>query len=439
MLGGEATAAPDDGDSGMTASSGVCMRDHPHERRIGPIAFLVAVALAIPAAGAAHAQGLPDDPCAASDIQPTEEAITFPSDRYGSLQAGVCGLIDGGTLHLLPGTYPGPLVVWGKDVRIAGEGTATDWPTIQMAEPETVAAPGTGVGVITVGGDADLELDKAHIVGGDAGILGLPTAGSIEVKHVALTNNGRGILYRSDADLVVKHFVIEDTLWNGISLAPVNLQAENCGEMKVKHGFFGSQGGAGIYIRGCIAGEGVLQLHGHEIQDVTLLDPQGGGIVAIGTIVEIDDVFIPAARYWGALLVNTFAEVRRSTILGIDKGPIFDPGTGQYSDRFGDGITIFSTNDPSALGAFPPPSRVTVDDNYILNLDRVALALFGGTAALKNNLIWTAGTHLQGENNEGYPYVFENLGGNVCGDPPDGPCIVESIGLEPPPLSQVGE
>jgi hypothetical protein len=259
-----------------------------------------------------------------------------------------------------------------------------------------------------------------RVAGGDVGILVDETSGEVDIRHAAFDANGRGILSFSPAALTIKHVTFTGQLWNGISYAPFDLTAQNCGGLNVSHGVFGSTGGAGIYVRGCL----------HAIDHTSIDFAKGGGIVAIASGVAVDNVDITFARYFGILLVNTIAHVEGSSIDFTEAGPLApDP-----DPVYGDAITVWTTNASWAQGG-PKPAFVLLKNNSTTFTDRVAFSVFGGTADLKGNTFSFQAIDIQVESFDGYAPGLTDLGGNQCfpSTGPGNPCEAVSTMILPPP------
>ena len=363
------------------------------------------------------------DPCGGDRIPSTNE-IAFPSPEHRTLQSAVCDVSNGGTIHVLAGTYEERITIWGKHVRIHGAGNEeepTGWPVLRAAVPTEVVAARSAEGVIAVGGGGSLSLSLLRVAGGDAGILVDETSGAVDVKHARFEDNGRGILHFSSAALSIKHITFTGQLWNGISYVPFDPTAPNCGGLDVSHGAFGTTGNAGIYVRGCF----------HTIDHSSIDFAQGGGIVAIASVVTIDQVNVAFARYFGILLVNTIAQIEETSIDFTKAGPL-PPNPNPV---FGDAITLWTTNASWAQGGPPKPAFVLLKNNSTTFTDRVAFSVFGGSADLKNNVFSFQAIDIQVETFDGYLPALTDLGGNQCfpSIAPDNRCLASSITIQGPP------
>ena len=373
------------------------------------VVLLVAVVVWVPGVG--DAQELRIDPCVESDIQPVEDVITFPSEVYPSLQAAACGLVDGGTLRLRRGTFEGPFEVWGKHIRIVGRGNARNWPTVRMPASTTVVDWEHAVGTITVGIGGSIDAKKVRLKGGDAGILSLPGAGPVDLKQAVIEQSGRGILHLSSSALTLKRSVVKKTLWNGISYAPFD-PPRVCGGLNV----------AGIYLRGCA----------HEIAHTPLLFNEGGGIVAISSLISVHHVDIRFADFWAVLLVNTAAslthlDIRHTDTAALSSGVSFG----------GDALSVWTVDEPWAA-AGPRPSFARIEDVMTFDSERVAVANIGSHVQIEDSTFSFQGFDFQADPHAGFPAVFEKFGEVRCYPAPLD-CVADGVGVTAPPPVGGGE
>lgn len=92
---------------------------------------------------------------------------------------------------------------------------------------------------------------------------------------------------------------------------------------------------------------------------------------------------------------------------------------------FGDGIAVASH--------FGWPARATVLGCHVADSARAGIASFGAQILLGGTQVDCNSIDLDGEENGGAPFVFEDLGGNVCGCSGESRfCQVLSSNLEPP-------
>jgi hypothetical protein len=362
------------------------------------------------------------DPCAGDRASSASE-IVYPSAEHRTLQSAVCAVAAGGTIHVLAGTYDERVTIWGKYVRIRGAGNdeePAEWPVLRAAVPSEVVAARSATGVFSVGGGGSLSLTMLRVSGGDAGILVDETSGPVDVKHARFEDNGRGILHFASAALSIKHTTFTGQLWNAISFVPFDLTAQNCGGLDVSHSVLGSTGNAGIYVRGCL----------HTIEHTAIDHAQGGGIVAIASVVTVRQVRITFARYFGIFLINTAAHVEDTSIDFTKAGPLApDP-----DPVYGDAISLWTTNASWAQGG-PKPAYALLKNNTTTFTARVAFSVFGGNADLKNNIFSFQAIDIQVETFDGYVAALTDLGGNQCfpSSGPGNPCEALSIGVPTPP------
>ena len=77
------------------------------------------------------------DPCAGDRGASANETV-FPSPEHRTLQSAVCAVNDGGTVHVLAGTYDERVTIWGKDITIQGAGNEEE-PSLPAVNAERVA------------------------------------------------------------------------------------------------------------------------------------------------------------------------------------------------------------------------------------------------------------------------------------------------------------
>jgi hypothetical protein len=82
-----------------------------------------------------------------------------------------------------------------------------------------------------------------------------------------------------------------------------------------------------------------------------------------------------------------------------------------------------------------PPAVVSLSSVVIESSARAGLSNFGGQVDLEGTTIRRSAFDIEGETFYGSPFVFNDLGGNLCGCPEaNRACEVVSANLEPPPL-----
>lgn len=94
--------------------------------------------------------------------------------------------------------------------------------------------------------------------------------------------------------------------------------------------------------------------------------------------------------------------------------------------QFGDGLSVFS----------PPPhelATVHLSSVRIESSQRAGVSNFGGTIDFADTVLQCSAFDIEGEPAGERPFVFNDLGGNVCGCPEaKDACEVLSVNLEPP-------
>ncbi len=145
-------------------------------------------------------------------IEATEEEIVYPDERFPSLQEAVDALLAGGKLILQDGEYQAGLTI-GKDLRIeAAEGAV-----VSLIGKNSYGAP-----VLSVVGDAELQLRKLRITGGNWG-LSLGSDSTTLIYDSAVADDGDGLYLSGLSQVVISNSVVSDSKDNGIEL---NDQAE---------------------------------------------------------------------------------------------------------------------------------------------------------------------------------------------------------------------
>jgi hypothetical protein len=95
---------------------------------------------------------------------------------------------------------------------------------------------------------------------------------------------------------------------------------------------------------------------------------------------------------------------------------------------FGDGIFVMSAGDTR-------PAVVSLSSVVIESSARAGLSNFGGHVDMADTTIQCSAFDIEGEPFGEKPFVFNDLGGNLCGCPEaNRACEVVSANLEPPPL-----
>ena len=161
--------------------------------------------------------------------EPGETAITWPDERYASLQEAIDALLPGGKLILEPGTYAAGLTI-GTPLSIeAGDGQA-----VLMAKSDALP-------VLSLVGGAELHLTGSMITGGAEGLLvsgaaravlatctisgntegiNLSYSSSVEMVHCDIENNERrGVFVGGAAQAAIINCAIRDNGGYGIAAA----------------------------------------------------------------------------------------------------------------------------------------------------------------------------------------------------------------------------
>lgn len=135
-----------------------------------------------------------------------ETAVTWPDERYGSLQEAVDALLPGGKLVLEPGTYTAGLTI-GTPLSIeTGNGQA-------VLSGKSDALP-----VLSVVGGADLHLSGCIITGGAEGLLVSATA-RVVLDACTISGNTDGISVSHSAFTEIAYSDIEDNQRRGVVIA----------------------------------------------------------------------------------------------------------------------------------------------------------------------------------------------------------------------------
>jgi len=135
--------------------------------------------------------------------EPAEAAITWPDERYTSLQEVVDALLPGGTLLLRPGIHEAGLTI-GKKL------------TIEAAEGEVTLTGKTGaLPVLSLVGGADLHLSGAVVSGGSVGVLVCADA-RVVLGECTISQNVQGINLSSSSSAEIVDCSIEGNETEGV-------------------------------------------------------------------------------------------------------------------------------------------------------------------------------------------------------------------------------
>jgi hypothetical protein len=103
--------------------------------------------------------------------------------------------------------------------------------------------------------------------------------------------------------------------------------------------------------------------------------------------------------------------------------------------QFGDGIVVASQYQvgPSQVTVATRPSQVTLTGSRIEASARAGLSNFGSTVSFGSTVLACSAFDIEGEDDHGVPFTFDDQGGNLCGCPEaNGKCKSVSAGLKPP-------
>jgi hypothetical protein len=347
--------------------------------------------------------------------------VEYPGD-FSSMQEAIDVLADGGTLRIAAGIHEmEPTFIRGKTVHIRGSGPNCWIPgrrgrwsfgtVLVSPEVDRVTAPEEAQGSLHFI-EADGSVSNLRITGGDAGIAtrgtGRQPGRPLSISNTCITNTVRGIHHKSTTPLSVSNTVIRGTAWNGISVSPpepvlgdtITFQAVIV---------FASQAFC-MYFENTAA----------TVSDDQLANCAHGGIAARQSAITVLDTLIVNVKKAGILLEDSYGYIANNIILGTDEWPV--PGTNPQEYVFGDAILV-------SLG-----STAYIIDNYTMNSMRAAIANFGSFAALSDNRLSCQSMDLNGEPLGDDDFIFDDLGGNLCGCPfANGNCGVTSSSVAPPP------
>ncbi|TEU10562.1 MAG: hypothetical protein E3J25_08840 [Anaerolineales bacterium] len=132
-----------------------------------------------------------------------EAAITWPDERYASLQEAVDALLPGGTLLLEPGTHTAGLTI-GKKLSIEAR-----------EEGATLTATRHSLPVLSLVGGAELRLAGAAISDGSVGIV-VSSAGRLVLVGCTISRNAQGINLSSSSSAEIADCSIEGNEMDGV-------------------------------------------------------------------------------------------------------------------------------------------------------------------------------------------------------------------------------
>ena len=347
--------------------------------------------------------------------------IVWPSPAFRDLQAAIDAAPDGATIRITAGVYPvrEPLLVRGKRLVLEGAGSGLDRSergiTHLLGPPPRPVTDERGRLVLRAdavqgllnGVAAGLVVQGLRLSGFDAGIVtrddGERRSGPLVVRDVFISDTGRGILLQASADASITQARIEDTVWNGISVASGLADLVTVQDVTIA-----GPDGAGIYLT---ADSSALLIQVH------VLHAENGGIVVFKSKAVILDSFLAYNRKAGILLFEAQG-------IPFIKGNSISVTHTAVGGGWGDGLLAFA-------------SDVTAVQNLIAGSDRAGVTSMGSVIRLGDNQIQCTLFDLDYEMYKGVVGEFEGLGGNECGCGPNDThaCVKEtSLGFETPAL-----
>lgn len=135
--------------------------------------------------------------------EPSEPEITYPDERYASLQEAIDALVPGGKLLLEEGDYTASLTI-GKELWIE----ASDGEVALEAKSATVP-------VLSLVGGAELYLKGVAVSGGSEGLL-ISADGRAELAECAIFGNLNGIHLWQSAQALTSDCTISENEQSGI-------------------------------------------------------------------------------------------------------------------------------------------------------------------------------------------------------------------------------
>jgi len=135
--------------------------------------------------------------------EPNEIAISWPDDRYASLQEAVDALLPGGKLILGPGTYVAGLTI-GTSLLIE----ASHGQPVLMAKSDALP-------VLSLVGGAELHVSGLMITGGAEGILVSSDAVAV-ITECTISGNTDGVSLSNSASAQIVHSEIDDNGRRGV-------------------------------------------------------------------------------------------------------------------------------------------------------------------------------------------------------------------------------
>lgn len=134
----------------------------------------------------------------------TQQRIVFPCEHYPTLQHAIDGLLPGGTIILMRGTYKAGITISKKLSLKAKKGAK-------------VTLVGRGKAVLSLVKGADLNLERIKVSRGSIGIAG--GGGEATIRGSLISKNaGDGIMLRGFSRITITNSTISDNEWSGIAL-----------------------------------------------------------------------------------------------------------------------------------------------------------------------------------------------------------------------------
>jgi hypothetical protein len=348
--------------------------------------------------------------------------VDWPSRDYPTIQSAVDALANGGTLNIAEGVHEvnQPVVIQGKRLNIQGKGanckdlTGEERP--EQAGRHDVRPKGTElVGPIPVRvvspertiphfeyRNAGGTFTGIRLTGFDAGIVSRDMLGSsmpLKISDSCFAYSVRGVLWKASSALSVSDAVIANMLWNGISISPSILSSSL---HTIDDVFAWNLNQFCIYVEKAFA----------VIEDDYLVNCDFGGIAAYRSSIWVTDTTVINAKVTGIILKESYGDLFDNIIIGTDA----------LGGAFGDGVVAWNG------------SYVIMEENHIFSSERAAVSNFGSYVAMDSNSMACQSFDMDGEPFCGLNFIYDDLGGNVCGCPvPDGVCHVVSSSLQPPP------
>lgn len=137
--------------------------------------------------------------------EPSEAEISWPDERYASIQEAIDALLPGGTLLLEPGTYVGGLTIV-KELSMAGD----DGQAVLVARSDALP-------VLSLVDGAKLHLVRATLSGGSSGLLISAGAGAV-LAECTISGNTDGLNLSYSSSVEIADCTISDNERNGIAV-----------------------------------------------------------------------------------------------------------------------------------------------------------------------------------------------------------------------------